>query len=441
MNRVLRFRFASLLVFGALLACANPSSLQDREEEALEILERLIRVTGVSGHEAAVRDSVAGMLPSWATPEVDEAGNLILSFGEGRPHLLFIAHLDEIGFEVEEILDNGRIELRRRGGFLPSLYRGREMVVHTAKGPVAAVMAPPPAYRDRQADESEFRTAPWLLDVGTETKAETAALGIAVGDPVTVPKRFHRLGEHRAVARSMDDRMGCAALVLASRLLRPPRLRRKVTFVWSVEEEIGLNGAKVVAKNLRPDFVFAVDTFVSSDSPREGKRYAYAPIGQGAVIRALDNSNVTPAHLVKEVQEIARRRRIPLQFGQTGGGNDGAVFVPYGAPDIPLAFPARYSHSPVEVIDARDLVALSHLVAEDRPGIPWWNVGEALLEAVSGQHSASSRRRKRELKLKLLCEATQNQTHSACFHRRHHLDALRRDDRGGGAHVQWSRNR
>ncbi len=354
----------ALAFWAIMMGCTSPSTLSQQEDEALSVLERLVRTPGVSGHEQAVRDTVRSMLPSWAEPQVDEAGNLIVTLGEGDPHLLFIAHMDEIGFEVSEILADGSLLLRQRGGFLPSLYRGREMVVTTAGGPVPGVMAPPPGYRDRQTTEADFRTAPWRLDVGTDSRSETEMLGIAVGDPVTVPKRFNRLGRHRAVARSMDDRMGSAALLLATRLLRPPRLRRKVTFVWSVQEEVGLDGAKVVAAHLRPDFVFAVDTFVSSDSPRESRRFAYAPVGRGAVVRAVDNSNITRLSLVREVIDIARRRRIPLQYGQTGGGNDGAVFVPYGVPDIPLAFPARYSHSAVETIDARDLVSLSHLIAE-----------------------------------------------------------------------------
>ena len=355
---------AVVLMAVAATSCTTPSALNDQEEEALVVLEKLIRTAGVVGHEQAVLDTIVGMLPTWAVPQVDDAGNLIVSFGEGTPHLLFIAHMDEIGFEVTEILPNGQVELRRRGGFLPTLYRAREMVVYTAGGPVPAVMIPPAGYRSRETTEADFRNAPWRLDLGTESKAETEALGVAVGDPVTIPKRFNRLGRYRAVGRSMDDRVGSAALVLATRLLRQQRLRRKITFVWAVEEEIGLNGAKVVAATTRPDFVFAIDTFVSSDSPRESKRYAYAPVGRGAVVRAIDNSNLTRQGLVQEVVDIARRRRIPLQFGQTGGGNDGAVFVPYGTPDIPLAFPARYSHSPVETIDVGDLVALSNIIAE-----------------------------------------------------------------------------
>jgi putative aminopeptidase FrvX len=114
--------------------------------------------------------------------------------------------------------------------------------------------------------------------------------------------------------------------------------------------------------------VFAVDTFVSADSPREDKRFADAPLGDGFVIRALDTSGITPLPLVNRVIEIARRNKIPVQTGTTNGGNDGSTFTRYGAINIPLSWPGRYSHSPVEVMDRNDLEALSaiiqHLVLE-----------------------------------------------------------------------------
>jgi putative aminopeptidase FrvX len=102
---------------------------------------------------------------------------------------------------------------------------------------------------------------------------------------------------------------------------------------------------------------------VSSDSPLESKRFAYAPIGKGAVVRALDNSSATPPVEVDSVVALARRAGIPLQVGTTNGGNDGSEFVRYGTPDVPLAWPLRYSHSPAELIDLADVAALGRLVA------------------------------------------------------------------------------
>ena len=95
----------------------------------------------------------------------------------------------------------------------------------------------------------------------------------------------------------------------------------------------------------------------------ESKRFADAEIGKGFAVRAVDNSNIVPSELVEKVVKLARANQIPYQLGVTGGGNDGATFVPYGSVDIPLGWPLRYSHSPAEVIDTRDVDALARIVA------------------------------------------------------------------------------
>ncbi|MGH7837653.1 MAG: M20/M25/M40 family metallo-hydrolase, partial [Candidatus Binataceae bacterium] len=112
-----------------------------------------------------------------------------------------------------------------------------------------------------------------------------------------------------------------------------------------------------------PGYVFAVDTFVSSDSPVESKRFADAVLGKGFVVRAVDNSNIVPDELVQRVIHLAHANQIPAQYGVTGGGNDGSAFVRYGAADIALGWPLRYSHSPAEVIDTRDATALGRIIA------------------------------------------------------------------------------
>jgi len=138
--------------------------------------------------------------------------------------------------------------------------------------------------------------------------------------------------------------------------------------VWSTEEEVGLKGAAAFAEQAAkegrtPDFVFAIDTFVSSDSPLESKRFGDAEIGEGFVVRAVDNSNIVPLQYVDRVVALAKENNIPAQYGVTGGGNDGAVFTRYGSVDVALGWPLRYSHSPGEVIDTKDLDALGKIVA------------------------------------------------------------------------------
>jgi len=106
-----------------------------------------------------------------------------------------------------------------------------------------------------------------------------------------------------------------------------------------------------------------VDTFVSGDSPLESPRFAQGLLGQGFVVRAVDNSNVAPRQWVDRVVEIARKNNIAAQYGVTSGGNDGAAFVPYGSIDIPIGWPLRYSHSAAEVADLKDVEALARIVA------------------------------------------------------------------------------
>jgi len=185
---------------------------------------------------------------------------------------------------------------------------------------------------------------------------------------VTIPKQYRPLLGTRATARSFDDRVGCAALVAAVRAIGPDLPGRDVTFVWSTEEEVGLKGAAAFAERAAtegktPDFVFAIDTFVSSDAPLESKRFGDAEIGKGFVVRAVDNSNIVPLDDVDRVVKLAKRNNIAVQYGVTGGGNDGAVFTRFGSVDVALGWPLRYSHSPAEVIDTKDLEALGKIVA------------------------------------------------------------------------------
>jgi putative aminopeptidase len=336
-----------------------------RIAEVERVLERLVETYGVSGMEGPVRETVERLLPSGLRTEIDSAGNLWLTLGKGEPTVVFVAHLDEIGFRVGAIREDGILELTPVGGLFPSLWEAKPALVHTGDGSIHGVFMP----RDSVAGELG-RTPPALrADVGTGSRVATEAMGIHVGHTVTMPKEYIRLAGTRATGRSFDDRVGSAAQVLAIRRLNPARLRHTVIFLWSVREEIGLEGARAAANalGLRPIRVHAIDTFVSADSPLEPKNFALAPLGRGAVARALDNSSVTPSALVDSLVSLARAHHIPLQVGTTNGGNDGSVFAAYGVPDVPIGWPLRYSHSPAETIDLRDVVSLAdmiHAIAE-----------------------------------------------------------------------------
>ena len=144
--------------------------------------------------------------------------------------------------------------------------------------------------------------------------------------------------------------------------LDPKAVKNRVTFVWSVEEETGLEGAAFIADKERFDAVFAVDTFVSSDTPVDSQRLAHAPLGKGAVLRGLDGRTLVTPDVIDRITALAGENSIPLQIGVTGGGTDASPFAAKGSIDVGLSWPGRYSHSPVEVMDRRDLEALTKLI-------------------------------------------------------------------------------
>lgn len=340
------------------------------------VIQSLIQTYGASGHEGLVREQVKKLLPPWAEPTVDSAGNLVLHLGAAHPlpktrSIVFVAHMDEIGYQVKSIDPDGSIIVQVLGGGYTEYFLGHPVLLHLSDGSLLGGVLEPPSGWEQPKFEwpRSFRAMdePARLYVGASSKEATEKLGIKPGDWMTIPKDYRQMIGTRASGRSFDDRVGCAALVEAVRSLGPQLPGRDVTFIWSTEEELGLNGAAAAASRLAeageaPYFVFAIDTFVSSDSPLESKRFADAVVGKGFVVRAIDNSNITRRDYVDRVVKLARANSIAVQYGVTGGGNDGSVFPRFGTVDIPLGWPLRYSHSPGEVIDTQDLDALSRIV-------------------------------------------------------------------------------
>ena len=347
-----------------------------------DLLARLTDRYGVSRHEGRVRDLVRAELPAWARPlaVVDTAGNLYVAAGPDRDTVVIVAHMDEVGFEVERIEPDGRVALRNAGGFIPTLFTGEPALLHRdddAQGSLTrrdctatsasstrgvfllpdATAAAPARGAGRGGRRGPATIYAWFGD-------DPAALGIRPGMTVTGFKCATRLGQYRFSARSIDDRAGDTSLLFAMRAINPRTLTHKVIFAFSTREEIGLEGAAALAAEFGVSVrrVLAIDTFVSSDTPFEPHRFADTPIGDGPVARMLDNSSVTPPEEFARLVRIAESHHIPLQWGTTNGGNDGSEFVRFGVADVPIGWPLRYSHSPAEVIDLRDVRALSDLV-------------------------------------------------------------------------------
>ena len=345
---------------------ANRLTAQDtsRISEAQSVLSKLVESYGVSGSEAPVRATVQRLLPSWVRTETDTAGNLWVRTGQGSGPVVIIAHLDEIGFRVDTINADGTLGLRNRGGFILSLFEARPALIHTDRADIPGIFLP------RDTGFTRRTPPPLRVSVGATSRAGAESLGVKLGQTITMPKQYVRLAGTRATGRSFDDRMGCAALILALRRLDRTKLKHPVIFIFSTREEIGLEGAEAAARQLGTSTrrVHAIDTFVSADSPLELPNFAVAPLGAGAVARALDNSSITPPAYVDSLAALARARGVALQIGTTNGGNDGSTFTQFGVVDVAMGWPLRYSHSPAEVVDLKDLLSLAEMVravAED----------------------------------------------------------------------------
>ncbi len=322
---------------------------------------RLADLPGVPGHESQVREAIIDALPDWARARVviDSIGNVIVAAGPQRDSVLFIAHMDEVAFEVESISRDGIVSLARRGGTVTTAWEGQTALLHfepARRAPLRGVIVP----RDSASTMPIRSLSAWFgLD-----SAQLVARGVRPGLGVTSYKRADRLAGTRITGRATDDRVGSAALIHALHGLNPADLKRRTIFAWSVSEETGLVGARFIGTKHGASLkrVYSVDTFVSSDTPLERPMFAFTPLGEGVVMRGLDDGAMAPLGEMQRIERLAREHDIPLQVGTTHGSTDGTSLTVYGASNVGLSWPGRYSHSPGEVLDLRDMDALVRLV-------------------------------------------------------------------------------
>jgi putative aminopeptidase FrvX len=347
---------------------AAPVALAARTDSygpAEKELTALLDLPAVHPHEWRVHDAVLAALPAWARAKAttDSAGNIIVAAGPEKDPVAFVAHMDEVGFVVDRILPNGDVALKSVGGGVASSWEGEVALLDFDKGdngpaaePLRGVFIP----RDTVRVKAPRGLTAWF---GMDS-AGLVARGVRPGAMVVGYKHAERLGAMRITGRSSDDRTGSTALLMAVRTIDPAALTHRTYFVWDVGEEAGLLGARAFGEKYGTALTrtYAIDTFVSSDSPLELPTFALAPLGKGPVLRGLDNSTVVSRAERERVTGAAHAAGIPLQVGTTQGSTDGSAIGAFGAPNIGLSWPGRYSHTPGEVLDLRDLDALTRLV-------------------------------------------------------------------------------
>jgi putative aminopeptidase FrvX len=339
-----------------------------RLKEIEQLLDQVVEKSAVPGHEGPIRNLIYSAMPVWAQAlaRTDSMGNMWVELGPETEATVFLAHMDEVGFEVESIADDGVVNLTRLGGVVTTAWEGQP----------ALLQLDPMINLESQADAQSLRGV-FLTRSQPLTKKpdaitawfgmdaqQLARSGVEIGMGVTGYKEGHRMGAFRYSSRSLDDRVGTTSLLFALRQLDVEQLDHRVIFAWTVREEGGLRGAAALAETFkgRTRRAYSIDTFVSSDTPLESPHFAFVPLGDGPVLRSIESASMATPFELDRNKRIAAEAGIDFQFGLTQGGTDGTRFTIYGAPNAGLSWPGRYSHSPAEIADLRDVDKLIDLI-------------------------------------------------------------------------------
>ena len=357
--------FAAAIFAAAMLAAPVPARAQDK---TADLLRRLSEAPGPPGFEEAVRKIMVPELRA-VTDELgyDGLGSIIARQGNTGPRIMLDAHMDELGGVVRRTTPDGFLSMQMLGGWLDQALAGQRWIIIGSKGPVHAVTG----IRDihlAPADERN-RLIPRdavFLDVGVRTAAEVEALGIAPGDPVVPDSDFAIMnGTGNYLGKAWDDRVGCAVLIEAARRLRASGHPNQVFFAATVQEEIGLRGARASTAIIKPDIGIAIEGGVTGDAGGAHPEESQVKLGAGPGMFLYDSSALPNRKLVALVRDTARAKGIALQVDLVQGyGDDSAEMqtVGGGAPTINLVVPARYTHVHNGIINRSDFDGMVDLV-------------------------------------------------------------------------------
>ncbi|KYK28626.1 MAG: hypothetical protein AYK23_00130 [Candidatus Proteinoplasmatales archaeon SG8-5] len=334
-------------------------------KDIVDELRDAVMAPGISGYEDQVRKHVRKKTGA-KNIEEDNIGNLILRLGKKNaktPSLAIVAHMDEVGLVVTNILDDGTLKFKKVGGIYDDVLIARGVDIHTSKGPVNGTIGFPAPHLKIEGEEKKKQT--WdkmVIDVGTRSRKETERIGIRLLDPITIKKDFFLLNGKIVCTKSLDNRASVTALLQVYENIKNLRFKGEVCLVWSVQEEMGLRGARVIANTNEFDYVIALDTYSSTDCPGTGNFYEPKRLGEGPVLRMVDVRVIATPKFRDMVEKIARKAKIPYQIGVTGGSTDGMAMQESGSAILPIGIPMRYTHSPTECIHIDDLKNLIKLV-------------------------------------------------------------------------------
>ncbi|WP_440008769.1 M42 family metallopeptidase [Halomicrococcus sp. SG-WS-1] len=339
-----------------------------------DLLRELTETSGAPGYEdrvrAVVRREFDGIVDEVRT---DAMGNVVGTVhGDADYEVAVAAHMDEIGFMVRHVDEDGFLALDALGGWDPRVLKAQRVTVHAEADDLTGVIGSVPPHLLDDDDEDERGVEDVHVDLGLP--AEEANERVAVGDLVTMEQTTTRVGEH-VTGKALDDRVCLFAMLEAAKRVDDPDVT--VHFCATVQEELGIRGASALGVDLDPDLAVALDVTVAQDVPAVEKEADYVTeLGEGAAVKLKDGSVVTTPKVHRRMRSVAERREIPHQTEiLPSGGTDTAGFQnTHGAKPVgAISVPTRYLHTVTESVHGDDVATAIDLLA-------------AFLDTETGEH-------------------------------------------------------
>ncbi|MEI2355673.1 M42 family metallopeptidase [Mesobacillus zeae] len=341
-------------------------------DDTLTMLKDLTDANGIPGNERAVRE----VMKKYIEPHVEEVttdglGSLIAKkTGEaGGPKIMVAGHLDEVGFMVTSIDDKGFLRFQTVGGWWGQVMLAQRVTIVTRKGDVTGVIgSKPPHILPAEVRKKPVDIKDMFIDIGASSRDEAKEWGIRPGDMVVPYFEFTVMNnEKMLLAKAWDNRIGCAIAIDVLKQLKAQDHANEVYGVGTVQEEVGLRGARTSAQVIKPDIAFGVDVGIAGDTPGVTEKEAQGKMGAGPQIILYDASMVSHKGLRDFVTDVADELNIPYQFDSiAGGGTDsGAIHMTNGGvPSLSITIATRYIHSHAAMLHRDDYENAVKLIVE-----------------------------------------------------------------------------
>lgn len=343
-----------------------------KNDETLTMLKDLTDARAISGNEKEARE----VMEKYITPvadevETDHLGSLVAKkTGDAEgPKIMVAGHLDEVGFMVTRIDENGFIYFQTIGGWWSQVMLAQRVTITTKEGDITGVIgSKPPHILSPEARKKPVDIKDMFIDVGASSKEEAEQFGVQPGDSIVPYFEFTPLkNEKMLLAKAWDNRIGCAIAIEVLKQLQNEAHPNTVYGVGTVQEEVGLRGAKTSAHFIQPDLAFGVDVGIAGDTPGISDKEADSKLGEGPQVILYDASMISHKGVRDLVVETAKERDIPFQYStMAGGGTDsGSIHLTAdGVPALSITVATRYIHSHAAILHRDDFENAVKLIVE-----------------------------------------------------------------------------